>query len=497
MTKYKNPILYCDYADPDICRAGTDYFMVASSFCNAPALPILHSKDLVHWKVVSYVLEKLPFDIYNTPQHGKGVWAPAIRYHDGLFWVMYPMPDEGIFVCTTKDPFGTWSEPVTVRAGSGWIDPCPFWDDDGKAYMVSAFAKSRIGFKSILNMAEMKPDCSGLIDDGKHIFDGHNTQPTIEGPKLYKRNGYYYILAPAGGVKHGWQTALRSKNIYGPYEEKIVMMQGGADINGPHQGGLVDTPSGQWWFVHFQDAGAAGRIVHLQPVSWVDDWPIIGDDSGGEGCGSPVRTYIMPDVGCTFSPISPDVSDEFEHDELGLQWQWNANPAPQQYNITNSAITLNAMPYNGALCDAPHLLLQKYMAPSFEAVAKIDITNLSAGSSAGLVVLGRTYGALALHKNSKGIDFVHTIGQVEKDFTETIAAQANITGDIYLKLSVQPCMTTTFSYSIDNQHFIPLGETFISTTGFWVGSKFGFYCTGDRGSIAIDWVRVDYEREQV
>lgn len=155
---YKNPILYADYSDPDACRAGEDYFMIASSFCNAPGLPVLHSKDLVNWKVVNYILPKVPEERYDKPVHGCGVWAPAIRYHDGTFFACFPMPDEGIYMSTTKDPFGTWSEPVNIRPGAGWIDPCPFWDEDGRAYLVAGVAKSRIGYKSVLHMIEMQPD---------------------------------------------------------------------------------------------------------------------------------------------------------------------------------------------------------------------------------------------------------------------------------------------------------------------------------------------------
>ena len=155
---YRNPVLYADYSDPDAIRVGDDYFMISSSFCNAPALPVLHSKDLVNWKVVNYVLDKIPEFRYRNPIHGCGVWAPSIRYHEGTYYVCFPMPDEGIYMTTTKDPFGKWSEPVNIRPGAGWIDPCPFWDDDGKAYLVAGVAKSRIGYKSVLHMIEMQPD---------------------------------------------------------------------------------------------------------------------------------------------------------------------------------------------------------------------------------------------------------------------------------------------------------------------------------------------------
>lgn len=323
---YTNPILYTDYSDPDACRVGDDYFMVASSFCNAPGLPILHSKDLVNWKVISYALKKVPGEQYDKPLHGCGVWAPAIRYHGGEFIIFFPMPDEGIYVVKTKNPWGEWEEPTCLYQGKGWIDPCPFWDEDGKAYMVSAFAKSRIGFKSILNLCEITPDCLQIINEGKHIFDGNlENQETIEGPKLYKRNGYYYIFAPAGGVKQGWQTVLRSKNIWGPYEYRNVLMQKDTEVNGPHQGAWIDTPTGEDWFLHFQDVYAAGRIVHLQPMRWENDWPIIGEAAEGEICGKPVLTWKKPNVGGSFPITYPEAEDDFGGEKLGLQWQWNAN----------------------------------------------------------------------------------------------------------------------------------------------------------------------------
>ena len=332
---YRNPILYADYSDPDAIRVGEDYFMVASSFSNSPALPILHSKDLVNWKVVNYCLKHIPEFRYNNPLHGCGVWAPSIRYHEGTYYVCFPMPDEGIYMTTTKDPFGEWSEPVNIRPGAGWIDPCPFWDDDGNAYLVAGVAKSRIGYKSVLHIVRMRPDGMGIFGDEVKIFDGNeNGQITIEGPKMYKRNGYYYIFAPAGGVKTGWQTILRSKNPFGPYEHKVVLRQGDSLVNGPHQGAWVDTVTGEDWFLHFQDVYAAGRITHLQPMHWENDWPIIGVNKEGNDYGEPVMQYVKPNIGKTAEEINdtdkypvcePDTTDEFDTDKMMLQWQWNSN----------------------------------------------------------------------------------------------------------------------------------------------------------------------------
>ena len=350
---YRNPVLYADYSDPDAIRVGDDYFMISSSFCNAPALPVLHSKDLVNWKVVNYVLDKIPEFRYRNPIHGCGVWAPSIRYHEGTYYVCFPMPDEGIYMTTTKDPFGKWSEPVNIRPGAGWIDPCPFWDDDGKAYLVAGVAKSRIGYKSVLHMVEMQPDGMGLIGDEVKIFDGNeNDQVTIEGPKMYKRNGWYYVFAPAGGVKTGWQTVLRSKNVFGPYEYKVVMRQGDSPVNGPHQGAWVDTQTGEDWFLHFQDVYAGGRIVHLQPMHWENDWPVIGVNKPGNDYGEPVMEYKKPDIGKSEAELAdknlypvcePDASDDFTGGRLGMQWQWNANFEDSWYSLENNQLKLNAV----------------------------------------------------------------------------------------------------------------------------------------------------------
>jgi beta-xylosidase len=196
---YKNPILYADYSDPDVIRSGDDFYLVASSFNAAPGLPILHSKDLVNWTIIGHVFkQQIPKDVFNKPQHGNGVWAPSIRYHEGEFFIFYPDPDFGIYMTKAKHPAGPWSEPLLIKEAKGWIDPCPLWDEDGKAYLVSALAASRSGVKSIIVVSRMSPDGTKLLDDGAMVFDGHDKHPTVEGPKFYKRNGYYYIFAPAG-----------------------------------------------------------------------------------------------------------------------------------------------------------------------------------------------------------------------------------------------------------------------------------------------------------
>ncbi len=493
---FRNPILYTDYSDPDAIRVGDDYFMISSSFCNTPAIPILHSKDLVNWKVINYAVEKIPGQRYENPEHGCGVWAPAIRYHDGWYWIIFPMPDEGIFMTKAKDPWGKWSEPVCMHEAKGWIDPCPFWDDDGNAYLVTAYARSRIGFKSIIHISRMKPDCTALLDEGVHVFDGNtNNQETIEGPKLYKRNGYYYIFAPAGGVKTGWQTILRSKNIYGPYEYKNVLVQGSTSINGPHQGAWVDTKTGEDWFLHFQDVYAAGRIIHLQPIEWIEDWPVMGNFKNGELFGEPVAEHKKPDVGAQYPIEAPEASDDFSGEKLGLQWQWNANYKNEWYEMDTEKKVIRLFSYpkkkDGSLSDVKNLLLQKWCLPEFEAETKLNTENLLNGDICGMVSLGMSFGAAAVKKENNKLKLITIFG--EQTFVDEKASASDITNEItelngikniFFKNIVKridskqegiPLEKISFEYSTNGKEYKEI-LSFESKAGRWVGVKNGIFC---------------------
>lgn len=499
--KYRNPILYADYSDPDAIRVGEDYFMIASSFCNAPGLPLLHSRDLVNWKVVNYIIQEIPEARYDAPMHGCGVWAPAIRYHEGTYFVCFPMPDEGIYMSTASDPFGEWTKPVNIRPGAGWIDPCPFWDEDGKAYLVAGVAKSRIGYKSVLHMVEMQPDGMGLIGEEIKIFDGNeNDQVTIEGPKMYKRNGLYYIFAPAGGVKTGWQTVLRAREIFGPYEYKVVMRQGSSSVNGPHQGAWVDTVTGQDWFLHFQDVYAAGRIVHLQPMSWQEDWPIIGIAKEGNDYGEPVIEYQKPDVKIAGQgQCEPETSDDFTGEKLGLQWQWNANAKKEWYELTGNDLKLCAVLKETVYGDMPNLLLQKWPAPEFTCITKLDLSNLSDKDEAGVISMGMSYGVLTFQKEGEKLIPSYISGEQEygKILPETTKESAQIlpaidmnqAKELYVKYTVKqtgtrdlnenekqfPLERVKMEYSTDGSNYQTAGEM-DAVPGRWVGVKNGVFC---------------------
>ncbi len=342
---YRNPVLCADYSDPDVIRVGGDFWLTASSFTDTPGLPILHSRDLVNWTIVNHALKTVPGDQYKVPLHGCGVWAPAIRYHGGKYWIFFPTPDEGVYVTTAEDPAGAWSEPWMLLAGKGIIDPCPLWDEDGKAYLVHAYAGSRAGIKNRLRVRPMAPDATKVLGEGEIVFYEPERHPTLEGPKFFKKDGRYYISAPAGGVPTGWQLILRSRSVMGPYEQKIVLAQGETPVNGPHQGALVDGPDGRWWFLHFQERQPYGRIAHLQPVKWEGGWPLIGARPKNpvttmtlapkiqtavsftaeelKDVGVPVGGWEKPVQGA--AQAVPQTSDEFSSAELGQQWQWDAN----------------------------------------------------------------------------------------------------------------------------------------------------------------------------
>ena len=367
---YSNPIIFADYSDPDVCRAGDDFYMTASSFSCVPGLPILHSRDLVNWTLIGHAFDRYIPD-FDIPRHGCGVWAPAIRFHDGRFYIFFGDPDNGIYMVRSKIPNAPpteWEPLHQVRRCRGWIDTSPFWDDDGQAYLVNAFSRMRAGFRNVLHLHKMSPDGRELLDDGVEIISGHGNYTVIEGPKLYKRNGYYYILAPGGGVSHGYQIAFRSKNIYGPYESRIVLDRGTTPVNGPHQGAWINTPDGREdWFVHFQELLPYGRVAHLQPMRWADDWPVIGSDVKKAGRGQPVLVHAKPRVGDAEGamPSVPQTSDEFDSAVLGPQWQWWANFKTEWYSLKGRPghLRLFPVPPNPLAADTllynrPNLLLQ-------------------------------------------------------------------------------------------------------------------------------------------
>lgn len=513
---YRNPVLHADYSDPDVCAVGEDYFLTASSFNCTPGLPILHSKDLVNWKIVNYALKKVePVEYYNEARHGKGVWAPSIRFHEGMYYIYWGDPDFGIFVVKTRDPYGEWDAPVLVKAGKGMIDPCPLWDDDGRVYLAHAWAGSRAKFNSVLTVCELNKEGTKVISDPVLVFDGNDgVNHTIEGAKFYKRNGFYYLFAPAGGVVSGWQLVMRSKDVYGPYEARIVMAQGKTDINGPHQGGWVDTPAGESWFLHFQDKGAYGRVLHLNPMKWVNDWPVIGVDKDGDGCGDPVSRYRKPKTDKTYPIETPVESDEFDTRKLGLQWEWHANYQDVFGFTTNMGYARiyghELSPHFKNFWEVPNLLMQKFPAEEFTATAKLKVSAKDDGQLSGLIIMGWDYSWIGVEKQGEkfllkqavckdaeqgNLEQVSTLAVLEPSRKFEAGLFPNYEREIYIRVHVGKGAYCRFSYSLDGKKFTEAGTLFKARQGKWIGAKVGMFSVTphgkERGWVDVDWFRLE------
>ena len=518
---YTNPVLYADYSDPDVIAVGDDYYLTASSFNCIPGLPVLHSRDLVHWEIIGHALQELePKELFDRPQHGKGVWAPSIRYYQGEFYIYWGDPDHGVFMVKAKNPSGPWDKPVHVVKGKGMIDPCPLWDDDGRCYLVNGWAGSRAGFNSVLTIRELSADGTHVVGQPRIVFDGGQENHTTEGPKLYKRDGWYWIMCPAGGVQQGWQLAMRSKNIYGPYEARTVMAQGQTNINGPHQGAWVHTSTGEDWFLHFNDRDAYGRVVFLQPLTWKSNWPVIGVNAK-DFCGEPVLTYRSPRVrsahdGQHSAAFNPIESDEFNDTELGLQWQWHANYNELWGMPTNKGCmrlyTADLGKESKSLWEAGNLLLQKIPAPTFTATTKIRFASKEDGQYGGIIMMGMDYQALVVeHKgnefqlellNCKGADvggietktLLTTLKPTERD---TIPYSPAIYMDIYMQMKIKDGKCQ-MAYSLNGKSYQDVGKPFAMRQGKWIGAKMGFVSErsnlkGNRGWIDADYFRVAKE----
>lgn len=508
--EYVNPIIHADYSDPDVVASpdGRTFYMTASSFQSAPGLPILKSHDLVNWAIVNYALSDVPpVDYYQAaPRHGKGVWAPCIREHDGRYYIYWGDPDFGVYMVSADDPEGAWSEPTLVIPGKGLIDPSPLWDKDGKVYLANGWAASRCGFNSVITLWELTPDGKKAVGTPRIIYDGNDgVNHTVEGPKFYRKGDWYYMFAPAGGVATGWQLVMRSRNIEGPYEAKIVMAQGKSDINGPHQGAWVTDSEGKDWFLHFQDKDLYGRLIHLNPMVWREDWPVIGNDTDGDGCGDPVRRWSKP----AGSVIQGALPLQHSKDASAL-FQWHADYKPEYgfplpegmmrvYGHRTEAVDIN-------LWDVPNLWLQKFPAEEFTATSRVRVSakSLSEGATSGIVVMGRDYARLGLLKkgdafvlqyavnrdaDNGGKETVKDIAELKPTRVYAAGLMPNLECDVWLRVTVKRDGKCTLSYCTDGRKFTDAGR-FTAHVGKWIGAKLGYYSVTSGGVTERGWIDV-------
>lgn len=468
------PLVFADYSDPDVCVDDNgDYWLTSSSFQCTPGLPILHSRDMVNWTHTGYAVEKLlPEEHYGSVQHGCGVWAPSIRFHKGTYYIYWGDPDYGIYMVKTKDARGKWDKPVLVVPGKGLIDPCPLWDEDGRVYLVNGWANSRCGFNSVLTIRELTADGTAVADNPVLVYDGQvEGNHTVEGPKMYKRGEYYYILAPAGGVAQGWQLALRSKNVFGPYESKIVY-----NDNGVHQGGMAGDK-----FICFRETGAYGRILHLLDVDWKNDWPMMSARSKKANTPS-----VLPQQG----------------------YQWHANyqdrfgfPLPDGrqriYGHHVSADFRN-------LWEVPNLWLKKFEGETFADTLHMTVTAKADGEQSGFVVMGRDYCSLSAELHDGSFVLNHIICKdADKGGDETsetlckidphkygAGARQNYEMTLHVAIRCDRGAVCHLSYSTDGKHFKQIARPFQAREGKWIGAKYGvFSIAPDKSSRG--WVEVE------
>ena len=478
---YINPILNADYSDPDVIRVGNKYYMVCSDF-HYIGMPVLESDDMINWKIISQVYDKFNFPEWNeNKRFAGGSWAPSIRFHDNKYWIYFCTPNEGLFMSYASDPRGPWSPLHILKAVDKWEDPCPLWDDDGQAYL----GRSQWGAGPII-IHKMSSDGKTLLDEGKTVYTG----PVAEGTKFYKKDGFYYISIPEGGVEVGWQTILRSKNIYGPYEKKVVLETGSTDINGPHQGALVETPEGELWFYHFQFTQPLGRVLHLQPAHWSNGWPVIGVDIDMNGIGEPVKTWTKPNVGNTFKIVIPQTSDEFSTEKLGLQWQFNHNPHNEGWalNKVKGKLTIKAL-QSGDMKNSHNMITQKTMGYLSEVVTKMDFDKITEGHHSGLLCSGNIFNGVGVLREN-GINYIYLELNGECKKFDQIKSTT-----IYLKATLDNIKNShQLYYSLNNKDYMPLGDPYSLKFGSWKGSRIGLYSYNlhsDSGEASFDWFRYE------
>ncbi|WP_454761032.1 glycoside hydrolase family 43 protein [Caulobacter segnis] len=529
---YRNPVLAGDYSDPDVVRVGQFYYLTASSFTNTPGLPVLRSTDLVNWTLIGHALTDIPPVAHHmAPRRGGGVWAPAIRHHGGKFMIYYPDPDFGVFLVTATNPAGPWSKPVLVDDAKGMIDPAPFWDDDGQGWLVHGWARSRAGFANIISLRRLNAAGDKTVGERIKIIEpdampavatsrGPFPWTTTEGPKLYKRDGWYYVFAPSGSVKSGWQGVFRARKLTGPWEGRNVLDQGKTDVNGPHQGAWVTTPTGEDWFLHFQDYDSYGRRAWLEPMVWKAGWPVIGADADGDGIGEPVLTYKKPKSATASAITAPVDSDTFDG-QLNLAWQWNSNSQADWADLKAAPGKLRLKSISGSenLWEAGALLTQKLPAERFTATTKLSLAPRAVGEQAGLLMFGADYAWIGLRNGKDGLSLVRVdrLGADAQKPERATTVLEKAPGAVWLRLSAEPTTVAepppnvtpywpsalrsiqakvSFSYSLDGVTFQPVGAPFVSKPGRWVGAQVGVFAQAPTGtpsnsSTRIGWADVD------
>lgn len=479
---FTNPVIPADFPDPDVIMVGDTYYMVTTTMFIFPGVTILKSQDLVNWEYCSNAVPRFDFNqCYNLDtcqRYAHGQWATSIKYNNGKFYLLFITLDEGGFVCTAEKAEGPWE---IRKLPKGFYDPGLFFDDDGRIYVTHGYSR--------ISITELNPDLSPKGKDSL-VFTG-DIRKGLEGMHVYKINGYYYLYGTYGGLD-GIQVALRSKNIYGPYEQKVVIRDTTPGVNfGIHQGALIKTPTGEWWTILFVDSGPFGRFPSLQPVTWIDDWPMVGVN------GKAVITYRKPDVGKTYPRKTLPTSDEFNNKTLGMQWGWNHNPDSTKWSLVQRPgyLRLTTGKLVADLREARNTLTQRtftYYSDSIRTagVTKMNIGKMKDGDIAGLALFQDPYAYIAA-KQTNGSSYIIMVNN-----GKVIDSAAIIQSTVYLRaIGSNSTGKASFEYSLDNNTFTPLGNQLSMrfNLSIFTGNKFCLfnYATKETGGyVDFDWFRM-------
>jgi beta-xylosidase len=486
---YTNPVIAADFPDPDVILVGDTYYMVTTTMFIFPGVTVLKSHDLINWEYCSNAVQRFDFsNCYNLDtcnRYSHGQWATSIKYNNGKFHLLFITLNEGGFLCTASKAEGPWE---IRKLPKGFYDPGLFFDEDGRIYVANGYSK--------ISITELNPDFSPKTNDSL-VFTG-DIRRGLEGTHVYKINGYYYLYGTYGG-RDGIQVALRSKNIYGPYEQKIVIRDTTPGVNfGIHQGALIKTQTNEWWTMLFVDSGPFGRFPSLQPVTWVDNWPMIGVN------GKAVITYRKPNVGKTYPIQTLPTSDEFNSKTLGMQWGWNHNPDSTKWSFTQRPgyLRLTTGKVVSNLREARNTITQRtftYYNDSIPAAGstKMDIDKMKDGDIAGLAVFQDPYAYIAV-KQTNGVKYIIMVNNGKP--VDSVVINKLI---IYLRtIASNSTRKAWFEYSFDNKTFTRLGNELSMrfNLSVFTGNKFCLfnYATkpvrpsgGESGGyVDFDWFRM-------
>lgn len=481
---YTNPVIAADFPDPDVIFVDDTYYMVSTTMFVFPGVTVLKSKDLVNWEYCSNAVPRFDFskcyDLDSCHRYSHGQWATSMKYHDGKFYLLFITLDEGGFLCTASKAEGPWE---LRKLPKGFYDPGLFFDDDGRIYVTHGYSK--------ISVTELNPDFSPKTKDSL-VFTG-DIRRGLEGMHVYKINGYYYLYGTYGG-RDGIQVALRSKNIYGPFEQKVVIRDTTPGINfGIHQGALINTQQGEWWTMLFVDSGPFGRFPSLQPVTWVDGWPMVGVN------GKAVVTYKKPDVGKIHPVKTFPASDEFDSKSLAMQWGWNHNPDPANWSLTRRPgfLRIRTGRIDSNLRTARNTLTQRpfasYDNKPTSAAIKLDVANMKDGDIAGLAVFQDPYAFIGVRQTNGAREIIMVNNG---KLIDSVAIKSKT---IYLRtIASNSTSKASFQYSFDNTTFKQIGNELAMrfNLSVFTGNKFCLfnYATISAGGfVDFDWFRTKFE----